>query len=102
MEDGQEDVPISHQQNGGGRDGRTEESERQEISAAPRRARREEGTAAPWRQRGRNRRETIACTPVRSMPEQDAPQEKRPCQTEPQEQTLSSVGNSLRMTGRVQ
>ncbi|XP_028268487.1 supervillin isoform X2 [Parambassis ranga] len=100
MEGGQVDTPISHQQNGGGcgeavMHGRTEESERQEISAAPRRVRREEGTAAPWRQRGRNRRETIACTPVRAMPEQDAPQEERPCQTEPQEQTLSSVGNRV-------
>ncbi|XP_017274885.1 supervillin isoform X2 [Kryptolebias marmoratus] len=34
------------------------------------------GNAAPWRQRARNGRETVAWTPPRSSPEQDAPQEE--------------------------
>ncbi|XP_040918455.1 supervillin isoform X2 [Toxotes jaculatrix] len=93
----------SHEQNGGGCgeaviQGRTEGTERQEIVSAPRRERCEasgveEGslTAAPWRQRARNRRETIACTPIRALSEQDTPQEERSCQAKPQDQSASSV-----------
>ncbi|XP_008289012.1 supervillin-like isoform X2 [Stegastes partitus] len=101
------------EQNGGGcgeeTHQRTEGTERQEICAAPRRQRREasagEGgslTAAPWRQRARNRRETIACTPIRTLSESDAPQEDSPCQSKLHEQNISSVESSLEMTGRVQ
>ncbi|XP_029946101.1 supervillin-like isoform X2 [Salarias fasciatus] len=93
----------ARQQNGGGRgepaqQDRTEGSERLEISAPPRRQRREEcgvdggaQSAAPWRQRTRNRRETIACTPTRAL-RQDG-----------EEQTVSSVGNgcSSDLTDRV-
>ncbi|XP_071324857.1 supervillin isoform X3 [Trachinotus anak] len=104
---------YSHEQNGEGcgeavTQGRMEGTERQEISAAPRRERCEasgvEGgsvKAAPWRQRARNRRETIACTPIRASSEQDAPQEERPCQGKPQEQPVSSVERSSDTTGRV-
>uniref|UniRef100_A0A8C4HC45 Supervillin c n=1 Tax=Dicentrarchus labrax TaxID=13489 RepID=A0A8C4HC45_DICLA len=75
---GQTDAPFSHEQNGAaceeaGIQERTESTERQDIPVPPRRARRQalgvEGgslTAAPWRQRARTRRETIACTPIRA------------------------------------
>ncbi|XP_035852630.1 supervillin isoform X3 [Sander lucioperca] len=110
----QTDTPTSHEQNGGGCEeagiqGRRESTEEQEMSAAPRRERRKasgvEGgslTAAPWRQRARTRRETIACTPIRAMSEQDAPQEERPCQIKLQEQLVPSVEHSSDTTGRVQ
>ncbi|XP_072224636.1 supervillin isoform X2 [Leuresthes tenuis] len=113
-EAGQMDAPLSHEQNGGSSGeaemhGRMDVTERQEVSAAPLRQRCEasgvEGdsvTAAPWRQKSRNRRENIACVPIRALSEQDAPQEERPCQTSPQEQNISSVGNSLDMAVRVQ
>ncbi|XP_023266730.1 supervillin-like isoform X2 [Seriola lalandi dorsalis] len=112
-EDGQADAPYIHEQNGGGCgetviQGRMEGTERQEIAAAPRRERCEassaEGvsvTAAPWRQRARNRRETIACTPIIVSTEQDAPREERPCQAKLQEQLGSSVEYSSDTTGRV-
>uniref|UniRef100_A0A3B4VL01 Supervillin c n=1 Tax=Seriola dumerili TaxID=41447 RepID=A0A3B4VL01_SERDU len=112
-EDGQADAPYIHEQNGGGCgetviQGRMEGTERQEIAAAPRRERCEassaEGvsvTAAPWRQRARNRRETIACTPIIVSTEQDAPREERPCQAKLQEQPGSSVEYSSDTTGRV-
>lgn len=108
-EGGQTDAPFSHEQNGGaceeaGIQGRTESAERQDIFVPPRRQRRQasgaEGgslTAAPWRQRARTRRETIACTPIRAFSEQDAPQEERP-----QEQLVSSVEHSSDTTERVQ
>eukprot|EP00064_Thunnus_orientalis_P018442 superscaffoldBa00004255_g18541 len=108
------DAPFSHEQNGGGCgeaeiQERMEGSERQEISAAPRRERREasgvEGgslTAAPWRQRARARRETIACTPIRASSEQDAPKEERSCRVKTEEQPVSSVEHSSDLTGRVQ
>ncbi|XP_028454623.1 supervillin isoform X1 [Perca flavescens] len=111
---GQTDTPTSHEQNGGGCEeagiqGRRENTEQQEMSAAPRRERRKasgvEGgslTAAPWRQRARTRRETIACTPIRALSEQDAPQEERPCQMKLQEQLVPSVEHSSDTTGRVQ
>jgi len=103
-----------HEQNGGGCEdaetqGRMESTERQEVPAAPRRERRQapgvEGDslpAAPWRQRARTRRETIACTPIRALPEQDAAQGERGGQTELQEQLLSSVEHRSDTTGRVQ
>ncbi|XP_070778777.1 supervillin [Enoplosus armatus] len=101
-EGGQTDAPFSYEQNGGGCEeagmqGRMESTERQDISVAPRRERREasgeEGgslTAAPWRQRARTRRETIACTPIRALSEQDTPREERNSRTKPQEQLVSS------------
>ncbi|XP_035470134.2 supervillin isoform X3 [Scophthalmus maximus] len=118
-----------HQQNGGGcggaaTQGRMAARERQEVAAAaaaaaaapPRRQRREasgvEGgslSAPPWRQRARSRRETIGCVPIRAASEQDAPQQERPCQAEPQEQLTSSVDTRRDLvdegttaTGRVQ
>ncbi|XP_033999335.1 supervillin isoform X4 [Trematomus bernacchii] len=103
-----------HEQNGGGCEdagtqGRMESTERQEVPAAPRRERRQapgvEGGSlptAPWRQRARTRRETIACTPIRALPEQDAAQGERGGQTELQEQLLSSVEHRSDTTGRVQ
>ncbi|XP_051796976.1 supervillin isoform X2 [Acanthochromis polyacanthus] len=107
---GQNDELLGHEQNGGGC---TEaeihkRTEKQEICAPPRRQRRDasavegsSGPTAPWRQRARNRRETIACTPIRTTSELDAPQEEKPCQNKPQEH-ISCVGNSLDTTGRVQ
>ncbi|XP_047428013.1 supervillin isoform X2 [Mugil cephalus] len=87
-EDSETDAPFRPEQNGGGCGEaaalrrRVEGSERQELSAPPRRARASgvEGglvTAVPWRQRARNRRETIACTPVRASSESDASWEER-------------------------
>ncbi|XP_032393101.1 supervillin isoform X2 [Etheostoma spectabile] len=111
---GQTDAPTSHEQNGGGFEeagmqGKRESTERQEMSAPPRRERRKapgvEGgslTAAPWRQRARTRRETIACTPIRALSEQDAPQEDRPGQMKLQEQLVPSVEHSSDSSGRVQ
>ncbi|XP_041825180.1 supervillin isoform X2 [Melanotaenia boesemani] len=105
------DALHSHEQNGGEAemDRRMQGTERQDFSAAPQRRRREasgvEGglmTTAPWRQRARNRRETIACTPLKAFSEQDAPQEERPCQISPQEQNISFVGNSVDATGNIQ
>ncbi|KAM9746452.1 supervillin isoform 3-T4 [Menidia menidia] len=110
-EAGQADGPLSQEQNGGS-SGEAEvhgEKDGPEGSAAPRRQRWEasgvEGgsvTAAPWRQRSRNRSENIGFVPIRALSEQEAPQEERPCQTSPQDQTISSVGNSLVMAKRVQ
>ncbi|CAK6961185.1 supervillin [Scomber scombrus] len=108
------DAPFSHEQNGGGCgeagiQERMEGTERQEIPVAPRRQRRQasgvEGgslTAAPWRQRARARRETIACTPIRALTDQDAPNEERSCQVKPEEQSVSSVEHDRDLTGRVQ
>ncbi|AWP19346.1 putative supervillin-like [Scophthalmus maximus] len=66
-------------------------------------------SAPPWRQRARSRRETIGCVPIRAASEQDAPQQERPCQAEPQEQLTSSVDTRRDLvdegttaTGRVQ
>ncbi|XP_029293188.1 supervillin isoform X3 [Cottoperca gobio] len=104
----------AHEQNGGGCEeaetpGRMESTERQEMPVAPPRARRQasgaEGgslAAAPWRQRARTRRETIACTPTRASSEQDAPQGDRPCKTTLQEQLLSPVEHRSDTTGRAQ
>ncbi|XP_038561119.1 supervillin isoform X3 [Micropterus salmoides] len=113
MEGGQTDAPFSYEQNGGGCEEagiqmRMESTEQQGISLAPRRERRDasgvEGgslTAAPWRQRARTRRETIACTPTRALSEQDAPQEEKNSWTKPQEQLASTVEHSSDTTGRV-
>uniref|UniRef100_A0A1A8NS73 HP domain-containing protein n=1 Tax=Nothobranchius rachovii TaxID=451742 RepID=A0A1A8NS73_9TELE len=76
--------------------GRTEETEAMKVSASSRKERRGEGKlAAPWRQRARNRRETIACTPVRPSPEQETLQEEKKLQTVLQEQKVSSAGNHV-------
>ncbi|XP_041812706.1 supervillin isoform X2 [Chelmon rostratus] len=108
-EGGQAEAPLSHEQNGGGCEeagtrGRTESTE-PHIIAPPRRERRQasgrEGgslTATPWRQRARTRRETIACTPIRALSEQ----EKKPCQTEPQEQLVSTEEHSSDAAERAQ
>ncbi|KAM4530110.1 supervillin [Odontesthes bonariensis] len=111
-EGGLMDAPLGHEQNGGSSEEAemhgVDVTERQDVSAAPRRRRCEasgaEGgsvTAAPWRQRSRNRRENNACVPIRALSEQDAPQEERPCQASPQEQDFSSVGNCLDTAARV-
>ncbi|XP_053299211.1 supervillin [Pleuronectes platessa] len=113
MEDALTDAPYSHEQNGGGCgeaviQGRVEGAERQEPVAPPRRVRREASgvdggslAATPWRQRARNRRETIACTPIRVSSEQEAPREEKPCQTRLQEQSVSSVKCSSDTTKKV-
>ncbi|XP_016896254.1 supervillin-like isoform X3 [Cynoglossus semilaevis] len=81
MDSGPKDpLSKSHEQNGGG----CERAAMQEIVAPPRRQRRAASgvvggsvTAPPWRQRTRNRRETIACTPRRVSPEQDILQDDK-------------------------
>uniref|UniRef100_UPI0037E86EEB supervillin n=1 Tax=Semicossyphus pulcher TaxID=241346 RepID=UPI0037E86EEB len=100
-EGGRVDAPLRHEQNGGGCEeagirGRMEVTEQQEIPVPPRRERRAAAgmeAGAPWRQRARTRRETIACTPVRVLTEQEGPQE---------EQLVPSVGNGSETTGRRQ
>lgn len=74
-----------------------EKKERQVLPVPPRRQRRPapggEGgslSVAPWRQRSRARRETIACLPVRSSEEQEAPQDRR---NKPLEQLLPPEGH---------
>lgn len=97
-----EQEPLGHQQNGGGG---CEEAGTQVKSAEPqdtlvpppRRERRQASggeigplPAAPWRQRARTRRETIACTPIRVSSEQDASQEERNTWRRSQEQLVST------------
>ncbi|XP_076000466.1 supervillin-like [Genypterus blacodes] len=84
-----------------GRDADRQETERQDIPVPPRRERRGasgadggSGTPAPWRQRSR-RRETIACTPIRVSPEEDAPQEERRHRPVTQEQLGSAPDLAL-------
>lgn len=83
-----EGTDARREQNGGGcEDMSVEEEEKKKeevLPVPPRRQRRpapggEGGSpaVAPWRQRSRARRETIACLPVRSSEEQEAPQDRR-------------------------
>lgn len=72
------EAPPGREQNGGGPEEPSAE-DREEgavLPVPPRRQRRPApgGEAAPWRQRTRARRETIACAPVRSSEGQEAPQ----------------------------
>ncbi|XP_027141350.1 supervillin isoform X3 [Larimichthys crocea] len=110
-ESGQTDAPSSHEQNGRGCEeaetqGRIERTERPNIPVPPPRRERRQAAggeggslpAAPWRQRARNRRETIACMPVRAMSEQETPLEE----TRPQEELVSTVEHSSDTVGRVQ
>lgn len=91
-----EGTDACQEQNGGGcEEMSVEEKERQVLPVPPRRQRRPapggEGgslSAAPWRQRSRARRETIACLPVRSSEEQEAPQDRR---NKPLEQLVPPV-----------
>lgn len=89
------------QNGGGGGDadmlGRMEGTERREGSAPSQRRKREGvelGSAAPWRQRVRTRRETIACTPMRAFSEQEG----SPCGSPEQEETGSPAGLGLEQT----
>ncbi|XP_029912908.1 supervillin [Myripristis murdjan] len=107
----QTEAPLSQEHNGGGWGDagvqeKTEETERPEIIPPPRRERRGSSeadggplSAAPWRQRGRTRRETVASVPVRASSEQEAPQEERP-QAEPQEQPGSPLEPNSETTER--
>ncbi|KAM9843925.1 supervillin [Aulostomus maculatus] len=71
---------------GGGYEGGTQgRLDVTDIPAARRRERREASgvdggllVGAPWRQRARSRRETIACPPISALTEHVAPQEERP------------------------
>ncbi|XP_026180656.1 supervillin isoform X2 [Mastacembelus armatus] len=113
-EGSQMDVSCNPEPNGGGCGDAAvhvvvEGSKRQEILPPPRRVRREASAAdggsvpvAPWRQRARNRRETIACAPTRVLSEQDTPLEERPCQTKPKEQEVLSTEHSSDTIVRVQ
>ncbi|KAM4598323.1 supervillin [Polymixia lowei] len=100
---GQTEAPFIQERNRGGSGDagaqqKTEETEGREAApAVPRRLRRGASgadgsmSAAPWRQRGRSRRETIACTPVRPPSEQGSLHQDKPYQAEQQEQPDSSV-----------
>ncbi|XP_026215825.1 supervillin isoform X5 [Anabas testudineus] len=104
-EDSQMDAPFSQEQNGGGCgdaaiQGRQEETESQ-VSTAPCRERPSsvDGvslTAAPWRQRTRNRKGTSGSTSARP------PLDVRSCQAKPQEQSASSVDHSSDTCGNVE
>lgn len=94
---GRRDAASCQGQNGGGceQTSAEERMEQQVLPVPPRRQRRPapggEGgslSAAPWRQRARARRETIACPPVRTSEEQDTPQDRR---DKPLEQLLPPV-----------
>ncbi|XP_059203970.1 supervillin [Centropristis striata] len=112
---GQTDAPCSHEQNGGGCEEAGLQARMEEITAPPRRARREasgvEGgslPAAPWRQRARTRRETIACTPIRAS-ELDAAQEERHSsdtagrvQQQNEEESLRRMDEETSAVGHVQ
>lgn len=76
-----EGTDACQEHNGGGCEDMSVE---EVLPVPPRRQRRpapggEAGSlsAAPWRQRSRARRETIACLPVRSSEEQEAPRDRR-------------------------
>ncbi|KAG7504626.1 supervillin-like isoform X3 [Solea senegalensis] len=103
-EGGHADVPHSHEKNGAGCG--EEAVIHRRMAATERRRERGEASgveggaslaAPPWRQRTRNRRETIACTPVRASSEQDALQEE----TKPRDQLVSSVDCSSDMKRKV-
>ncbi|CAL1587914.1 unnamed protein product [Knipowitschia caucasica] len=72
----QTDTAVLPEQNGGERDTFRRKEERQEVTSAQQRANVDGATPgrAPWRQRARGRRETIACTSLR--PETDAGAER--------------------------
>lgn len=83
---GPRDAASSQEQNGGGCEQTSAEERmgRQVLPVPPRRQRRPvpggEGgslSAAPWRQRARARRETIACPPGRTWEEQGTPRDSR-------------------------
>ncbi|XP_034567417.1 supervillin isoform X1 [Notolabrus celidotus] len=96
-EGGRTDAAPRHVQNGGGCEepetrGRVECTDLQEIPKPPPRERRAASgvePAAPWRQRARNRRETITCTPIRGLSEQDGLQDEQ-------------LGNNSEINGRAQ
>lgn len=82
-------------QNGGGERGNGVEerrAERHDNVPVPRRER--PASSAPWRQRNRNRRETVAvCGPARPSSEQGHPQEERPSLAEQRKQ-MDPPGNT--------
>lgn len=111
-EESQINSSFSNEQNGTGCEdttiqGRLEGTQTHEISSAPRRERPTdvEGsspTAAPWRQKARNRKETSASIPVRTLSEQDPPLDERSCDAKPQEQSVSSLEHSSDTDTKVQ
>lgn len=76
----QSDTPVIPEQNGAETETSTVKEERQEVPTPPQhRAGVDEPSAsrAPWRQRARGRRETIACTPLRPVSDQEESQSER-------------------------
>lgn len=110
----EEAVPPGQQQNGRGCEGTGTElgTQQQEVPVAPPRRERRQATAseggprsaAPWRQRARARRETIACCmPARVSSGQEAPQEESDAWRRSEELQLSTGDKESRETsGRVQ
>nr|XP_057904295.1 supervillin [Doryrhamphus excisus] len=89
------DVPQEHYEAVPHRDGAVEAST--DGPTPPRGGREASGgslTAAPWRQRARNRRETISCMPTRALSVHVDQQEERPDQKRPETTT------SVEHTGR--
>lgn len=99
----EEAEPSGQQQNGRGCEGAGTEAEmqQQEVLVPPPRR---ERSGAPWRQRARARRETIACCmPARVSSEQEAPQEESDSWRRTQELQVSAGEKESRETsGRVQ
>lgn len=110
----EEAEPSGQQQNGRGCEGAGTEAgtQQQEVLVPPPRRERRQATAgeggqrsaAPWRQRARARRETIACCmPVRVSSEQEAPQEESDAWRRTQElQVSAGEKESWETSGRVQ
>ncbi|XP_052374639.1 supervillin-like isoform X9 [Oncorhynchus keta] len=82
-------------QDGGGEGGNEVEERRAERhDNVPVPCRERPASSAPWRQRNRNRRETVAvCSPARSSSEQGHPQEERPSLAEQRKQ-MDPPGNT--------
>lgn len=94
------DAQLSHEHNGGD-PVILEGGEEQEVSVLLRQEEHKlsgvDGgsvTAAPWRQRARNRKGTSASTSMRALSDHDAPLVERSCQTKTPDQTISSLNSS--------
>lgn len=74
------DTPVIPEQNGGDPETSAGNGEKQEVTSAPPHRASVDGPSpgrAPWRQRARGRRETIACTPMKTVPGQEEVQNER-------------------------
>ncbi|CDQ81475.1 unnamed protein product [Oncorhynchus mykiss] len=82
------------QDGGGERGNKVEERRAERHDNVPVPCRERPASSAPWRQRNRNRRETVAvCSPARPSSEQGHPQEERPSLAEQRKQ-MDPPGNT--------